>query len=54
MLDDFNTFIRYVVLWFKALYVGIGSWGIIGAFIICYGLLRKLIVLLKKLWKGGI
>lgn len=54
MTSDLLTFGDWIVDTFVALWTALGTWGIIGGFIICYGLLRKIVVLLKNLWKGGI
>lgn len=54
MFDDFNTFVSTMVSWFKLLWNAFGTWGIIGAFIIGNAFLRKLVIFLKHLWKGGL
>lgn len=54
MIDDLVLFVDWSIQSFKALWISIGTWGIIGAFIITYGLLRKLVTVLHHLWKGGI
>lgn len=54
MIDDLTLFVDWAVNSFRLLWSAIGTWGVIGAFIITYGLIRKFVVLLKKLWKGGI
>lgn len=54
MIDDLVLFVDWSIRVFKSLWTSIGTWGLIGAFIISFGLLRKLVIVLKKLWKGGI
>lgn len=54
MIDDLVAFGDWSVKAFVAMWNAIGTWGIIGGFIICYGLIRKIVLLLKSLWKGGI
>lgn len=54
MIDDLIAFGDWSVKSFVSLWTAIGTWGIIGGFIISYGLLRKIVLLLKNLWKGGI
>lgn len=54
MLNDLTLFVDWAISSFKSLWSAIGTWGIVGAFIISYGLLRKLMLILKKLWKGGL
>lgn len=54
MLNDLIVFGDWLVETFVALWKAIGTWGIIGGFIICAGLFRKIVYLLKKLWKGGL
>lgn len=54
MLSDLVAFGDWLVQCFITLWNAIGTWGIIGGFIICAGLLRKIVLLLKNLWKGGI
>lgn len=54
MLDDLLLFVDWAVTSFKSLWYAMGTWGIIGGFIISYGILRKAALILKKLWKGGI
>lgn len=53
-VDDFNSFISWCVDSFLELWQAFGTWGVIGAFIILMPLLRKLVQLLKNLWKGGV
>ncbi len=54
MISDLVKFGDWAVNTFVSLWSAIGTWGIIGGFIISYGILRKVVSLLKKLWKGGI
>lgn len=54
MTSDLTQFADWAVKTFIFMWQSIGTWGIIGGFIICIGILRKIVVLLKKLWKGGI
>lgn len=54
MLSDLVAFGDWAVKSFVSMWIEIGTWGILGGFIICIGILRKIVVLLKKLWKGGI
>lgn len=53
MLSDLTAFGDWLVQTFVVLWSAIGTWGIIGGFIISYGLIRKIVLLLKTLWKGG-
>lgn len=54
MLSDLNTFVNWAVGCLGLLWSALGTWGVIGAFIIAMPILRKLASILKKLWKGGI
>lgn len=54
MFDDFNAFVNFAVSSFKLFWNAFGTWGIIGAFIIGNLFLRKLVMLLRRLWKGGL
>ena len=54
MFGDFNLFVSFAVSAFKMLWNAFGTWGIIGAFIIGNVFLRKLVIFLKTLWKGGL
>lgn len=54
MLSDLALFGDWLVKTFVALWNAIGTWGIIGGFIISCGLIRKIVLLLKTLWKGGV
>lgn len=54
MLNDLNMFVNWAVGCFALLWSAIGTWGVIGAFIIAMPILRKLASILKQLWKGGI
>lgn len=54
MLSDLVIFGDWLVETFVSLWEAIGTWGIIGGFIISIGILRKVVLILKKLWKGGI
>lgn len=54
MISDLVQFGDWAVKTFIAFWTALGSWGIIGGFIICYGILRKIVALLKSLWKGGV
>lgn len=54
MFADFNDFVSFAISSFKLLWNAFGSWGIIGAFIIGNLFLKKLVILLKRLWKGGL
>lgn len=54
MLSDLNTFVNWAVGCLSLLWSSIGTWGVIGAFIIAMPILRKLASILKQLWKGGI
>lgn len=54
MFDDFNLFVKFAISSFKMLWDAFGTWGIIGAFILGNMFLRKLFILLKNLWKGGL
>lgn len=54
MFADFQLFVNFAISSFKLLWNAMGTWGIIGAFIIGNLFLRKLVILLKNLWKGGI
>lgn len=54
MLSDLVAFGDWAVKSFVSMWNEIGTWGIIGGFIISAGLFRKVVLLLKNLWKGGI
>lgn len=54
MLSDLNTFVNWAVGCLGLLWSALGTWGVIGAFIIAMPILRKLASILKQLWKGGI
>lgn len=54
MISDLVAFGDWAVETFISMWQAIGTWGIIGGFIIGFGILRKIVALLKKLWKGGI
>lgn len=54
MLSDLNTFVNWAVGSLGLLWSALGTWGVIGAFIIAMPILRKLASILKNLWKGGI
>jgi len=54
MTNDLASFGDWAVKTFVSLWKAIGTWGILGAFIISYRILRKIVSLLKNLWKGGI
>lgn len=54
MISDLVLFGDWCIQTFYLMWTHIGTWGIIGAFIICAGIFRKIVVLLKNLWKGGI
>ena len=54
MFDDFNTFVSTMITWFRVFWNALGTWGIIGAFILGNAFLRKLVIFLKRLWKGGL
>lgn len=54
MFDNLTLFVDWAITSFKSLWTAIGSWGLIGAFIITNGLLRKIVTFFQKLWKGGI
>jgi len=54
MLNDIKQFVDWAITSFKSLYSAIGTWGIIGAFIITRSLVFKVSQVLKTLWKGGI
>lgn len=54
MLSDLVAFGDWSVKSFVAMWEAIGTWGIIGGFIISIGILRKVVSILKNLWKGGI
>lgn len=54
MLNDLTLFVDWAIQSFKSLWLAIGTWGVIGAFIIGFPILRKLSNILKQLWKGGI
>lgn len=54
MLNDLTLFVDWAIQSFKALWTSIGTWGLIGVFIIAMPILRKLAAILKNLWKGGI
>ena len=54
MKNNSILFVEWSIQSVKALGTSIGTWGFIGAFIITYGLLRKLVAVLHRLWKGGL
>jgi len=54
VLSDLNAFVNWAVGCLGLLWSALGSWGVIGAFIIAMPILRKLASILKNLWKGGI
>lgn len=54
MFDDFRVFVDFAISSFRLLWNAFGLWGIIGAFIVGNLFLRKLVILLKHLWKGGL
>lgn len=54
MLNDLKLFTTWAINSFSSLWSAIGTWELIGAFIIAMPILRKLAIILKNLWKGGI
>lgn len=54
MFADFQLFVDFAISSFKLFWNAFGTWGIIGAFIIGNLFLKKLVILLKYLWKGGL
>ncbi|MCM1191049.1 MAG: hypothetical protein NC123_04385 [Butyrivibrio sp.] len=54
MISDLSIFGDWLIDTFVSLWKEIGTWGVIGGFIICAGIFSKVAVLLKKLWKGGV
>lgn len=54
MFDDFLILMNTMVGWFMMIWNAVGTWGVLGAFIIGMPILRKICILLKNLWKGGI
>lgn len=54
MLSDLSSFVDWAIGSLILLWSAIGTWGVIGAFIIAMPVLRKLASILKNLWKGGI
>lgn len=54
MLSDLKTFVNWAIGCLTLLWTSIGTWGVIGAFIIAMPILRKLALTLKNLWKGGL
>lgn len=54
MFDDLTTIVDALISWFKMMWQAFGTWGILGAFIIGIPILRKVCMLLKSLWKGGL
>lgn len=54
MQDDMKLIATHMVNWLSQLWQGIGGWGMIGAFIIGVPILRKIVLIMKNLWKGGL
>ena len=53
MFDSLFALTGTLVDWFEMILREIGTWGVLGAFIIGMPILKKVCILLKNLWKGG-
>lgn len=54
MYDDLYLISNTLLDWLLMIWQAIGTWGLIGAFIIGFPVLRKIVIILKNLWKGGL
>ena len=52
--SDILLFVSTLIIWFQKLWSAFGTWGLVGAFIIGMPIVRKISVLLKNLFKGGL